>query len=162
MLYHSDPPKHMRKQDPGLRWDIPHSKGTLMGTPNREPQEYNRNIIGIYLPGSLYSIIFLFYSWGSLLFLGFPLKSFCTEIGGSYVFAESRGSGLYGAGVAEIYEFSDSYIYIYIHIYMGGCQNYGPFLGTLNIRGRIIVGTQKGTIILTTIHIYVRPFWPFR
>ena len=35
---------------------------------------------------------------------------------------------------------------------MGGCQNYGPFLGTLNIRGRII-GTQKGTIILTTTHI---------
>ena len=33
---------------------------------------------------------------------------------------------------------------------MGGCQNYGPFLGTLNIRGRIIIGTQKGTIILTT------------
>ena len=23
-------------------------KGTLMGTPNREPQEYSRNIIGIY------------------------------------------------------------------------------------------------------------------
>ena len=37
--------------------------------------------------------------------------------------------------------------------YMGGCQNYGPFLGTLNIRGRIIIGTQKGTIILTTTHI---------
>ena len=36
---------------------------------------------------------------------------------------------------------------------MGGCQNYGPFLGTLNIRGRIIIGTQKGTIILTTTHI---------
>ena len=36
---------------------------------------------------------------------------------------------------------------------MGGCQNYGPFLGTLNIRGRIIIGTQKGTIILTTSHI---------
>ena len=33
---------------------------------------------------------------------------------------------------------------------MGGCQNYGPFLGTLNIRGRIITGTQKGTTILTT------------
>ena len=33
---------------------------------------------------------------------------------------------------------------------MGGCQNYGPFLGTLNIRCRIIIGTQKGTIILTT------------
>ena len=36
---------------------------------------------------------------------------------------------------------------------MGGCQNYGPFLGTLNIRCRIIMGTQKGTIILTTTHI---------
>ena len=36
---------------------------------------------------------------------------------------------------------------------MGGCQNYGPFLGTLNIKGRIIIGTQKGTIILTTTHI---------
>ena len=35
---------------------------------------------------------------------------------------------------------------------MGGCQNYGPFLGTLNIKGRIIIGIQKGTIILTTIH----------
>ena len=33
---------------------------------------------------------------------------------------------------------------------MGGYQNYGPFLGTLNIRGRIIIGIQKGTIILTT------------
>ena len=27
---------------------------------------------------------------------------------------------------------------------MGGCQNYGPFLGTLNIRCRIIIGIQKG------------------
>ena len=34
-----------------------------------------------------------------------------------------------------------------------GCQNYGPFLGTLYIRGRIIIGTQKGTIILITTHI---------
>ena len=38
--------------------------------------------------------------------------------------------------------------------YMGGCQNYGPLLGTLNTRGRIIIiGIQKGTIILTTTHI---------
>ena len=37
-----------------------------MGTPNREPQEYSRNIIEIHLPGSLYSIIFLPYSLGSL------------------------------------------------------------------------------------------------
>ena len=36
---------------------------------------------------------------------------------------------------------------------MGGCQNYGPFLGTLNIRCRIIIGIQKGTIILTTTHM---------
>ena len=36
---------------------------------------------------------------------------------------------------------------------MGGCQNYGPFLGTLNNRCRIIIGTQKGTIILTTLHM---------
>ena len=33
---------------------------------------------------------------------------------------------------------------------LGGCQNYGPFLGTLNIRGRITIGTPKRTIILTT------------
>ena len=25
---------------------------------------------------------------------------------------------------------------------MGGCQNYGPFLGTLNIRCRIIIGIR--------------------
>ena len=37
---------------------------------------------------------------------------------------------------------------------MGGCRNYGPFLGTLNIRCRIIMGIQKGTIILTTTHMY--------
>ena len=37
--------------------------------------------------------------------------------------------------------------------YMGGCQNYGPFLGFLNIRCRIIIRIQKGTIILTTTHV---------
>ena len=41
-----------------------------------------------------------------------------------------------------------------LYRYLGGCQNYGPFLGTLNIRCRIIIGTQKGTIILTTTHIF--------
>ena len=35
--------------------------------------------------------------------------------------------------------------------YMGGCQNCDPFLGTLNIRCRIIL--QRGTIILTTAHM---------
>ena len=43
-----------------------------MGTPNTEPQECSRIIIGIYLPGSLYSIIFLLRSWGSLF--GVPIK----------------------------------------------------------------------------------------
>ena len=41
-------------------------KRTFMGTPNREAQEYSRNIIGLYIPGSSYSIIFELYSWGSL------------------------------------------------------------------------------------------------
>ena len=36
---------------------------------------------------------------------------------------------------------------------MGGCQNYGSLLGTLNIRCRIIIGIQRGTIILTTTHM---------
>ena len=40
-------------------------------------------------------------------------------------------------------------------VHMGGCQNYGPFWGTLNIRCRIITGSQKGTIILTSTHIFV-------
>ena len=33
---------------------------------------------------------------------------------------------------------------------MGGCQKNGPFLGTLNIRCRIIIGIKKGAIILKT------------
>ena len=37
--------------------------------------------------------------------------------------------------------------------HMGGCQNYGPFLGTLNNKCRIIIRTQKGTIVLTTTHM---------
>ena len=32
---------------------------------------------------------------------------------------------------------------------LGGCQNYDPFLGTLNIRCCIIIGIQKGTIRVT-------------
>ena len=36
---------------------------------------------------------------------------------------------------------------------MSGCQNYGPLLGPLNTTCRTILGTQKGTIILTTTHI---------
>ena len=33
---------------------------------------------------------------------------------------------------------------------MGGCQNYGPFLGAYYNTAPIIAGTQKGTLILTT------------
>ena len=45
---------------------------------------------------------------------------------------------------------------------MGGCQNYGPLLGPLNTRCRIILRTQKGTIILTTTYMYIYLFgeWP--
>ena len=43
--------------------------------------------------------------------------------------------------------------YIGIIGYLGGCQNYGPFVGTLNIRCRTLIGIQKGTMILTTTHM---------
>ena len=36
---------------------------------------------------------------------------------------------------------------------MGGCQNDDAFLGTLNIRCHIIIGNQKGTMILTMPHM---------
>ena len=39
---------------------------------------------------------------------------------------------------------------------MGGCQNYDPFFGTLNIRCRNIIGIPKGTIILTTTQVEVK------
>ena len=42
-----------------------------------------------------------------------------------------------------------------LQAYMGGSQNYGPCLGTLNSRCRIMIGTPEGTIILTTSHILV-------
>ena len=41
---------------------------------------------------------------------------------------------------------------------MGGCQNCGPLWGTLNIRCHITIGTQKGTIILTTTQIKLLQF----
>ena len=37
---------------------------------------------------------------------------------------------------------------------VGGCQNYGPFLGTPNNRCHVIIGTQNSTIILTTTHVH--------
>ena len=40
----------------------------------------------------------------------------------------------------------------YSNVYTGGCQNYGPFLGTLN-EVHVVLRTPKGTVILITIHI---------
>ena len=57
-----------------------------MGTPNREPQEYSRNIIEYEDPGSYFPIIFLLYSWGSCL--GFPLTIKCSK--GSLKLAQVR------------------------------------------------------------------------
>ena len=46
---------------------------------------------------------------------------------------------------------------------MGGCQNYGPLLGTLSSTCRNIIGIQTGTIILTTTQMklpcYIRVIW---
>ena len=47
-------------------------KGTLLGTPNREPQEYSRNLLEYKDPGRYIPIIFLLYSWGS--WFGVPSK----------------------------------------------------------------------------------------
>ena len=33
--------------------------------------------------------------------------------------------------------------HLLVYMYMGGCQNYGPFLGTLNIGCRIKIGIPK-------------------
>ena len=44
---------------------LQHHKGTLLGTPNREPQEYSRNIMEYKDPGRNIPIIYLLYSWGS-------------------------------------------------------------------------------------------------
>ena len=42
---------------------------------------------------------------------------------------------------------------------MGGCQNYGPLLGPLNTRRRIILRNHKRTIILTTTHMGDVALW---
>ena len=43
-----------------------------MGTPNREPREYSRNIVEYKDPGKYTPILFLLYSWGSVF--GAPVK----------------------------------------------------------------------------------------
>ena len=44
-------------------------------------------------------------------------------------------------------------------VHVGGCQNYGSLLGSLDTRCRIILRTQKGTIILTTTHVHGGRNW---
>ena len=41
------------------------------------------------------------------------------------------------------------------HAELGGCQNYGPFLGPYYNTAPNIWGTQKGTIILTTTQLSI-------
>ena len=45
--------------------------------------------------------------------------------------------------------------FVCLYIYMGGCQNYGPFLGPYYNTAPMNQGTQKGTLILTSTHIYM-------
>ena len=58
------------------------NKGTLPGSPNREPQEYSRNIMEYRDPGRYIPIIFLLYSWGSLFGVpsGVPLSKIVTKV----------------------------------------------------------------------------------
>ena len=42
--------------------------------------------------------------------------------------------------------------------HMHGCQNCGPFLGTLDIGFRITIGIQEGTIIWTTTYLKTQLF----
>ena len=59
-----------------------------------------------------------------------------------------------GKSESEISFLATNYIYIYIYIWVV-VKIMAPFLGALNNRCRIIIGTEKGTLILTTTHIYI-------
>ena len=74
------------------------SKGTLLGTPNREPQEYNRNIMEYKDPGRYIPIIFLLYSWGSLF--GVPSKVPLSQTGPQSKARVSLDVELLGPGFA--------------------------------------------------------------
>ena len=104
------------------------SKGTLLGTPNREPQEYSRYTIGIYLPGSLYSIIFLLYSWGSLFGVpsrvplksawGYLLQKLLWGVGrlNPYILLVSMSFPFVYQSM--LHKWGDIPVYIYIYIFM--------------------------------------------
>ena len=69
-------------------------KGTLMGSPNREPQEYSRNKTEHKDPGRYIPIMFLLYSWGSLS--GVPIK---VPFNGTLATATSKASGVRARGI---------------------------------------------------------------
>ena len=73
------------------------------------------------------------------------------------VFLKHVGQGLY-FGVVRIAMLplgSDVSADLVVARNMGGCQNHGLLLGPLNTRCRIILTSQKGTIILTSTHLYL-------
>ena len=61
-----------------MKWALSQStttKGTLLGTPNREPQEYSRNIMEYKDLGRYIPIIYLKYFTLNPKYLGFPVES---------------------------------------------------------------------------------------
>ena len=85
-------------------------KGLYWEPQGGKPQEYSRNVIGICLPGYLFSIILLLYSWGALF--GVPSK---------VPFIQAGASSL-KLGCTAIVR---NMVLGLVHI--GNCQNYGPF-----------------------------------
>ena len=61
-----------------------------------------------------------------------------------------RKSACLGTLDPKKYEEDEETIEGALILHKGGCQNHGPFLGTVNIRCHVIIGTPKGTIILST------------
>ena len=47
-----------------------------------------------------------------------------------------------------------THVSVCVRVYVGSCQNYGPFFCPYYNRAPIIWGTQKGTLILTRTHVY--------
>ena len=47
------------------------------------------------------------------------------------------------------------------YMHAGGCQNYGPFLGPHYNTAPMIHGTQRGTLIFTTTHVYSKMVFCF-
>ena len=65
---------HVGKKNPSAVLGTYYIKGTLLGTPNREPREYSRNIMEYQDPGRYIRVIFLHYVLG-VPCLGIPVKS---------------------------------------------------------------------------------------